>query len=193
MGEMFAFSNICRFSYINSHTRKQINTLLPKIKVFHFLLLRMFKLFCFSSGVDTNGSSHPVGHWDHIPATNPLVKWWAITQEQSHRSTTPKLATPTAPPCMDNIIHTLWSSRRHEPGCDAPVGNHSITRRSGTRSFIQGWPVDRWAPGARSHYRTPETVAPAMAAWWHAPLVRTDGHNKRKQNSDNPKGKDVLP
>ena len=135
MGEMFAFSNICRFSYINSHTRKQINTLLPKIKVFHFLLLRMFKLFCFSSDVDTNGSSHPVGHWDYIPATNPLVKWWAITQEQSHRSTTPKLATPTAPPCMDNIIHTLWSSRGHEPGCDAPVGNHSITRGSGTRRF----------------------------------------------------------
>ena len=68
----------------------------------------------------------------------------------------------------------------------------AITRSLEDRApvdFIHGWPVDRWAPGARSHYRTPGTVALAMAAWWHAPLVKTDGHNKLKQNSDNTKEK----
>ena len=110
--------------------------------------------------------------WRQIP--------WS-SDGQSHRSITSKLATPTAPSCMDNIIYIRWSSRRQEPGCDAPVGNHSITRRSGTRRFHP--------PGARSQYRTPGTVAQAMAAWWHAPLVKTDGHNKRKQNADNTKEK----
>ena len=165
MGEMFAFSNICRFSYINSHTKKQINTLLPKIKVFHFLLLRMFKLFCFSSGVDTNGSSHPVGHWDHIPATNPLVKWWAITQEHHTR----------AHNAHRSIVYGwYYPYTMEQPAPRTRVwcsGGQSLEDRAPV-DFIQGWPVDRWAPGATGHITGLQRQWPQqwphgyMPLWW---------------------------
>ena len=42
--------------------------------------------------MDPNRSSLPAAHWDHIPATNPLVKWWAFTRRSGTRRFHPWVA-----------------------------------------------------------------------------------------------------
>ena len=63
-----------------------------------------------------------------------------------HRSITPKFVTPTALPCIDNIIYiiyTRWSSRRYELGCDAPV---VIAESIEARCSVENEDVDGAAP-----------------------------------------------
>ena len=50
-----------------------------------------------------------------------LLKMAIDMANPDHRSITPRFVTPTVLSFIDNIIHTRWSSRRYELGCDAPV------------------------------------------------------------------------